>query len=246
MLETHDAERREAGVDHRVERPAQQRRLVEDVGEVAPLERLRPELRRERLVVVISAVSAMKTNGARNAMRGRDQQAVLGDRDQEALAPDRARQLPALDAESATARAHRTAPGVVHPAPRVAHDHQRDRERDGEQQHRHRRRVAHVEEAEAVLVEEHGVEERRALGVAELERADGARLRRLAGGDRCGDVGLREVLQRLDHADHDREQDHRADRRQRHPAQPLQARPRRRARPTRRGASARRGPPPGR
>jgi hypothetical protein len=31
-----------------------------------------------------------------------------------------------------------------------------DGERDDEQQHRHRRRVAHVEEAEAVVVEEHG------------------------------------------------------------------------------------------
>ena len=36
------------------------------------------------------------------------------------------------------------------------------------------------------------------------------------------DVRLREVLQALDHAEDDREQDHRADRRQRHPAQPLQ------------------------
>src|ERR1044071_1194992 len=40
---------------------------------------------------------------------------------------------------------------VVDPAPRVAHDRQRDRERDDEQQHRHRSRVAHVEEAEALL-----------------------------------------------------------------------------------------------
>ena len=45
------AERRQGRVDERVERPAPERRLVEDVGEVAPLERLGPELRRERLLV---------------------------------------------------------------------------------------------------------------------------------------------------------------------------------------------------
>ena len=37
-----------------------------------------------------------------------------------------------------------------------------------------------------------------------------------------GDVRLREVLQALDHAEDDGEEDDRADRRQRHPAQPLQ------------------------
>ena len=85
---------------------------------------------------------------------------------------------------------------VVHPAARVADDQERDRERDDEQEHRHRRGVAHVEVAEPVLVEEDRVEERRALGVAELERALRARLRGLAGRDVRRDVGLREVLQR--------------------------------------------------
>ena len=216
-----DAERRQARVDHRVQRPLQQRRLVEDLGEVAPLEGLRPELRRERLVDVISAVSVMKTTGARNASaaairrlcsatetRKRRRRTARGGFRRTKGVGDRA--------------AHRTAPGVVHPAPRVPHDHERHRERDHEQQHRHRRGVAHVEEAEAVVVEEDGIEERRALRVALLERADRARLRRLACCDRGRDVRLREVLERLDHAQHDREEDHRADRRQRHPAQPLE------------------------
>ena len=46
-----------------------------------------------------------------------------------------------------------------------------DRERDDEQQHRHRRRVAHVEVAEALQVEQQRVGERRALGVAEARCA---------------------------------------------------------------------------
>ena len=95
------------------------------------------------------------------------------------------------------------------------------RERDDEQQHRHRRGVAHVEEPEPVVVEEDRVEERRALGVAELERARAACLRRLPCRDARGDVRLREVLQALDHAEHDGEEDHGADQRERHPAEAL-------------------------
>src|SRR3954468_9223597 len=57
---------------------------------------------------------------------------------------------------------------VVDPAARVDDDHERHRERHREQQDRQRRRVAHVEVAEAVLVEEHRIEERRAFGIAEV------------------------------------------------------------------------------
>ena len=46
---------------------------------------LRPEVRRRAPAsFVISAVSVMKTTGARNAIASRDQEAVVGDRDQEA------------------------------------------------------------------------------------------------------------------------------------------------------------------
>ena len=96
-----------------------------------------------------------------------------------------------------------------------------DREGDHQQHDRHRRRVAHVEEAKALLVEQQRVEHRRALGVAEAVGG----VRRVAGAaadDAARHVGLREVLQRLDHADDHGEQEHRAHRRQRDPAQPLQ------------------------
>ena len=73
-----------------------------------------------------------------------------------------------------------------------------------------------------MVVEEHGIEQRRALGIADLEVALGARLRGRAAGDGRGDVGLGEVLEPLDHGQHDREEDHRADGRQRHPAQALE------------------------
>src|SRR3954454_14354451 len=79
--------------------------------------------------------------------------------------------------------------GGADPAPRVAHDRQRDRERDDEQQHRHRGGVAHVEEAEALLEQQHGIEQRRVLGVAELV-GGAARDPRGAGRDRRADVGL--------------------------------------------------------
>src|SRR3954468_5329190 len=82
---------------------------------------------------------------------------------------------------------------VVDPAPRVAHDRQRDRERDDEQQHRHRGGVAHVEEAEALLEQQHGIEQRRVLWVAEVV----GRIAGAGGGarrDRRPDVGLVEDL----------------------------------------------------
>ena len=169
---------------------------------------------------VISAVRAMKTTGAMNAIAAAIRRlcsaTAIRKRCRRTARGSFRRSNGAAD------RAHRAAPGVVHPAARVPDDQQRHRERDREQEHRHRRGVAHVEEAEAVVVEEHRIEERRAFRIALLERARRARLRGLAGGDRGGDVGLREVLERLDHAEHDREEDHRADRRQRHPAQPLE------------------------
>src|SRR2546423_423396 len=50
-------------------------------------------------------------------------------------------------------------PGVVDPAAGVDEDQRDDDEGDAEQDHRKRRRVAHVEVHEAVLVEQHRVEE---------------------------------------------------------------------------------------
>ncbi len=73
-----------------------------------------------------------------------------------------------------------------------------------------------------MLVEQDRVEERRVLGVAEVDARRVAGLGRLARGDVRRDVRLGEVLEPLDHADDDREEDHRADRGQRHPAEPLQ------------------------
>src|SRR2546423_2893290 len=57
---------------------------------------------------------------------------------------------------------------VVDPAPRVEQDREHDHEGDAEQEHRDRGRVAHVEVDEPLLVEQHGVEERRVLRVAEV------------------------------------------------------------------------------
>src|SRR5262245_12732452 len=57
---------------------------------------------------------------------------------------------------------------VVNPPPRIANDQDGDRERDHEQEHGQRRCVAHVEELESVLVQQHGIEQRRALRIAEV------------------------------------------------------------------------------
>src|SRR5919204_3907739 len=113
------------------------------------------------------------------------------------------------------------ASGVVDPAPRVPEDDRGHGERDNEQHHRERAGVAHEVVHERRLVEQDGVEERRVLRVTQVvDRV--ACLRGLAGGDVGGDVGLREVLEPLDHAEDDREQDDGADRRQRHVPKPSQ------------------------
>src|SRR5204863_10060977 len=90
---------------------------------------------------------------------------------------------------------------VVDPFARVDDDEQRHGERDSEEQHRERGRVAHVEVPEPLLVQEHGVEERRALRIAVVVDGLVACLGRLARGDVRGDVRLREVLQPRDHPD---------------------------------------------
>ena len=59
------SDRREASVDGRVERVAPEWGLVEDLGEVAPLERMRPEVGESACAFVMSEVSTMKANGAR-------------------------------------------------------------------------------------------------------------------------------------------------------------------------------------
>src|SRR4029078_10941023 len=80
-------ERGEAAVDERVQRVAPERSLREDVHVVVPGERIRPELRRERLVARHQRRQDDEDERQQEDQRGRDQQTVIRDRDQQALAP---------------------------------------------------------------------------------------------------------------------------------------------------------------
>src|SRR5215218_2471619 len=115
--------------------------------------------------VVISDVSAMKMSGAMNAtavaisrlcsatpIRNRRRRTARG-------TTRRAGGVAATGSAGVVVLTSRPSARVVDPAARVTHDHERDRERDDEQQHRHRRRVAHVEEAEALLEQQHWIEQ---------------------------------------------------------------------------------------
>src|SRR3954452_14957564 len=113
----------------------------------------------------MSAVSTMKTTGKMNAIAAamsRLWSAIVTSRRRRRTARGTSRGGAGGADGAATGTAGECVltsaprPCVVHPASRVAHDQQRDREGDDEQQHRHRRRVAHVEEAEALLEEQHG------------------------------------------------------------------------------------------
>ena len=198
MLETSTPSVARHGIDHRVQGPAPDRRLVEDVDEVLPAERARPEMRRERLAVRHQRGQRDEHERREERDRRHDQQASGSRRPAGTGAAARS---PAASAASAWPRRATvvalTLRGshVVHPAAGVADDEDGDGERDDEQHHRHRRRVAHVEVAEPVLVEQHGIEERRGLGIAEVVDGLVTRLRRLARRDVGRDVGLREVLQ---------------------------------------------------
>src|SRR3954462_11272504 len=119
---------------------------------------------------VIRAVSVMNTNGPRN-------RAAVTMSNEWFATPSRKRRrrtsaggfLRTSGALAAVVVALTSrGPCVVDPAARVDDDHERHRERHREQQDRQRRRVAHVEVAEAVLVEEQRIEERRAFGIAEV------------------------------------------------------------------------------
>src|SRR5256714_9438251 len=172
---------------------------------------------------VISAVSRMKANGARNATA-----AAISSEWFATATRKRCRRTAGGGRRRTTERAPRgtlavlisaRAPRVVDPAPRVPEDDRRHAERDDEQHDRERAGAAHEVVDERRLVEPDGGEERRVLRVAQVVHRV-ARLRGLARGDVRRDVSLCEVLQPLDHAEDDREQDHGADRRERHPAQP--------------------------
>ena len=89
------ADRRQPRVDHRVQRVAPERGLVEDLGDVAPVKRLRPELGGERLVVRHQGRQEHEGEGREEHDRQRDEDAVVGDRDQGAAAAHRARWAPA-------------------------------------------------------------------------------------------------------------------------------------------------------
>ena len=88
------AERREAGVDERVERPAPDRRAAEHLAVVAPLERVGPELRRQRLLARHQRREEDEDDREQEDDRGGDEQAVIGDRDEQPVAANRRRELP--------------------------------------------------------------------------------------------------------------------------------------------------------
>ena len=98
----------------------------------------------------------------------------------------------------------------MHPAARGGKQHGGRRHRGDEEHPRHRRGVAHVEVRERLLVQPHAVEEQRPLRVARRAAGRGGR-----------DEGLVEVLEAVDHPDHQREEDHRRDHGQGHVAEAL-------------------------
>ena len=181
---------------------------------------MRPEVGRERLLGRHQRREHDEDERREERDRDGDQHAVIRDRDQQSLPAYRGRRAPTDDRGRPGRSGHRGTAWCTHLRELstitsvTAND-------TIKQQHRHRRRVAHLEVVEPVLVEQHRVEQRRVVRVAEAaERV--ACLRRLSGGNARRDIRLREVLQALDHAEDDREQDHRAHRRERHVAHALQ------------------------
>ncbi len=110
-----EAERREPRVDQRVQRPAPERRLREDVGEVAPAERVRPEVRGQRLLVRHQRREDDEGERREEEDGEDDQHAVVRDADQEAPPPHMRRRLPPNDRGTCRSRfgacgRHRVAP----------------------------------------------------------------------------------------------------------------------------------------
>ena len=106
-------ERREAGVDERVERPAPDRRAAEHLAVVAPLERIGPELRRQRLLARHQRRQEDEDDREQEDDRGGDEQAVIGDRDEQPVAAHRRRELPPDERrglDPCVCDAHRAAP----------------------------------------------------------------------------------------------------------------------------------------
>ena len=106
-----EPERREHRVLERVQHPSPQRRLRPDVDEVAPAERLRPQVGRERLVVRHQCGERDEDERREERNRETDQNRVVRDCEQEATPANSSRHAPPGDCGSRRrCRSHRAAP----------------------------------------------------------------------------------------------------------------------------------------